>query len=410
MTIDSPYTCCWGWALVFGYQAVTRRSVWAWPLAGLAVGVGILAKYTMVLWLPSLGLFLLTSRRHRGLLLRPGPWAVCVVAALCCLPILVWNAGHDWVTVWHVLRLAGLHHGEIPSANRGITAWHWQGPFVYLGTQCALLLGLWFAAWAAAMWAGRPWKETDDGRRYLWWMSTTMFGVFLAFSVKTGGGEPNWPITAYIAGAVLMADWLSRRLDGPAGWPRRLTAAGLATACGLGLIVTLLVHHSEWTYPLLARLAGTPTRRQPVPLRRLDPTCRLRGWHTLGCAIDELCGEVRAGGVEPVVAGTGWALPGEIGYYCAGHPTVYSLGPVVGDRYSQYDFWHPNPVDDPSLFMGRTFVIVGALPEHFSPWFESVDSPRTVTHSEQGQPVASWTVIVCRGFRGFPKLTGRGEF
>src|SRR5437016_3000579 len=35
MTIDSPYTCCWGWALVLGYQAIVRRSWWAWPLAGL---------------------------------------------------------------------------------------------------------------------------------------------------------------------------------------------------------------------------------------------------------------------------------------------------------------------------------------------------------------------------------------
>ena len=31
MTIDAPYTCCWGWALVLGYQAVFRGSRWAWP-------------------------------------------------------------------------------------------------------------------------------------------------------------------------------------------------------------------------------------------------------------------------------------------------------------------------------------------------------------------------------------------
>src|SRR5262245_60551739 len=51
MTIDAPYTCLWGWALVLGHRAIFRRSAWAWPLAGLVVGLGILAKYTMVLWL-----------------------------------------------------------------------------------------------------------------------------------------------------------------------------------------------------------------------------------------------------------------------------------------------------------------------------------------------------------------------
>ena len=30
MTIDSPYTCCWGWALVFAHRAVSGKSDWAW--------------------------------------------------------------------------------------------------------------------------------------------------------------------------------------------------------------------------------------------------------------------------------------------------------------------------------------------------------------------------------------------
>src|SRR3954471_6931684 len=40
MTIDAPYTCCWGWALVLGYRAVFRGGGWAWPALGLVVGLG----------------------------------------------------------------------------------------------------------------------------------------------------------------------------------------------------------------------------------------------------------------------------------------------------------------------------------------------------------------------------------
>ena len=36
--------------------------------------------------------------------------------------------------------------------------------------------------------------------------------------------------------------------------------------------------------------------------------------------------------------------------------------------------------------------------------FDSFDEPRTVTHYEQGEPVASWTVVVGRGFRGAPRV------
>src|SRR5262245_47109402 len=56
MTIDAPYTCCWGWALVLGYRAALRGNRWAWPACGAVVGLGILAKYTMLLWLPSFAL------------------------------------------------------------------------------------------------------------------------------------------------------------------------------------------------------------------------------------------------------------------------------------------------------------------------------------------------------------------
>jgi hypothetical protein len=77
--------------------------------------------------------------------------------------------------------------------------------------------------------------------------------------------------------------------------------------------------------------------------------------------------------------------------------------PAVGDRSSQYDLWRPNPVDDPEQFLGRTFVIVGGSPATFAGAFERVEEPRVVTHYEHGQPVASWTVLVCRSFRGFPK-------
>src|SRR5262245_32487282 len=169
MTIDSPYTCCWGWALVLGHRAIlgvrnaecgmrnpplhsafriphSALAGWAWPAAGLVVGIGILAKYTMVLWLPSAALFLLTSSEHRRLLLRPGFWIMITVATVCCAPILVWNVRHDWVSLRHVSGQAGLHNGPMI---------HWLGPFRYVGVQCGLLLGFWFIAWTAAMIAHR---------------------------------------------------------------------------------------------------------------------------------------------------------------------------------------------------------------------------------------------------------------
>jgi 4-amino-4-deoxy-L-arabinose transferase-like glycosyltransferase len=399
MTIDAPYTCCWGWALVLVHRAVFRGSAWAWPAAGIVVGLGVLAKYTMALFLPSLGLFLLTGAAHRRLLLRPGFWAMAAVAGLCCLPILIWNMRNGWATFFHVENLSGV-------TDRGV---RWAGPLAYVGGQCALLLGFWFAAWLAAMAARRPWAEPDAGARCLWWLSAPMFLTFLAFSFKTGGGELNWPVTAYLSGLVLAAEWLARQLESPRTWRRRVLTAALAGAVAVSGGATLLMHHTEWARPLLVRLVGAPTAANPCPLRKLDPTCRLRGWRALAAEVDRLRAQLRAEGCEPVLAGSGWSLPGELGVYCAGRPQVYSLGLAMGDRHSQYDLWRPNPLADADAFRGRTFLVVGGAVPELLDAFESVEPPQRVTYTEDGVPVAEWFVTVCRGYRGFPP-PGKGKF
>ncbi|MHB1424221.1 MAG: glycosyltransferase family 39 protein [Gemmataceae bacterium] len=400
MTIDAPYTCCWGWALVLGHRAIFRGSTWAWPLLGVVLGLGMLAKYTTIVWLPSAALFLLTTPSYRRLLWSRGFFRMCAVAALCCLPILIWNAQHDWVTFRHVFGLSGLHDTARPPNEPAI---HWLGPLHYLGAQCALLLVYWFVVWLAAMIAHRPGRESDEGVRYLWWLSAPMFILFLAFSPKTGGGEMNWPVTAYLSGLVLSAAWLARQFDDPRRWYRLGAAVNLGLACVFGLAVTAFMHHSEWLYPVLGKLAGEPTRTNLFPLRRFDPTCRLRGWRTLAAAVDRLRARLsEEEGREPVLAGSSWNLPGELGVYCVGHPQAYSLGPVMGDRHSQYDLWF-NPFTNCADFQHRTFLVVNGDPDVLRAAFATVETTELM-HRESGQPISSWRLSVCRDFRGsFPQ-------
>jgi hypothetical protein len=393
MTIDAPYTCCWGWALVLTHHAIFRGARWAWIGAGLVLGLGILAKYTMLLFVPSIGLFLLFTPSCRRQLVRPDVWLMTLIGALCCIPILYWNIRHDWVSWRHVSGQAGLSD----DGNRVL----WLGPLSYVGMQALLLLGFWFVAWTAAMIAYWPWKETDAGVRYLWWTSAPMFGVFLLFSFKTPE-EPNWPITAYLSGVVLATAWIERQLQSSIVWYRRLTASCLAAACALGISVTLFMHRSDRAQPLLLRISGPATAARPEPLRRFDPTCRLRGWRYLAAEVDQIRTQLSLEGVEPILAASSWTLPGELGFYCEGQPQVYSLGLALGDRWSQYDLWRPNPLANAEQFAGRTFVFVGAIDDRLKLAFESVGQPHRVVYSEHGQPIASWTVTLCRGFHGFP--------
>jgi 4-amino-4-deoxy-L-arabinose transferase-like glycosyltransferase len=387
MTIDAPYTACWGWALVFAYLAAVRGYKWAWPVTGLVIALGILAKYTMVLFVPSLGLFLLfdwlASRSRIGLRRFSGFVVMCAVAALGAVPILVWNAQHEWVTFRHV--------GGQASAGEG---WRWFGPLVFLGGQFGILLGFWFVVLAAALWRSRPWIETDADRQFLWWMSVPTLAVFLLLSLKTTG-QLNWAVTAYISGSILAAAWLGERI-GQRSWRFGTVATAL-----LGLSLILAVHYPALSRPVLLSIVGSPTAQHPLPLRRVDPTARLRGYRTLAAAVDGLRSEARAGGEEPVVAATFWNVPGLLGAYGESHPEVYSLGSAMYDRRSQLDFWRPNPLWDPEQFRGRTFVLVGDFTPALIAAFDRLDPPRTIRYLEAGQPIAIWYACIGYGYRGF---------
>lgn len=399
MTIDAPFTCLWVWALVATHHALFARAFWAWPVAGLLVALGVLAKYTMAVFVPSLLLFLLCTPAYRRELTRPGLVAFLLAASLGALPILLWNAQHDWVTFRHVSDLAGVAGAE--------KHWHLTGPLVYVAGQAALLLVGWFVLWVGAMIACRPGVESDPQRLYLWWLSLPMFVVFLLFSPRTGGGELNWPVTAYLSGMVLVVGWLPEAWAGAGRWRRAVTSVAIALCLVLGAGLSWAMHHTETLFPALAPLAGPPTVMNPTPLRKLDPTCRLRGWRELGREVDRIVADLRAEGLDPVIVGTNWSLPGALGVYCQGHPETYSVGAVCRDRHSQYDFW-PGPTTDATPFLGRPFVCVGIPSESLKAAFATVESERVFEYSVDGHPLARWGVTVLRGYKGCAAPVGAG--
>lgn len=381
-TIDGPFLACWAWAMVAAHR---KR----WVAAGLLVAVGTLAKPTTLLFPACVLLVALFRPEWRTWRL----WLFFPFAAAGLFVLALWNAVHDWVSVRHLFGHAG--NGGEPVA--------WYSPLAFVGGQIALLLGGWFVAWLLAVWRFRPTTgmnacATDSTTAFLWWLSVPVFTAFLLASVRTAG-EPNWPAAAYLGGAVLVAKWVGEQAGGRWRW---LVTWVLPLTVGVGLVSSVLVRWPDLVRPSLAALLPTPAENAAPPIRRVDPTARLAGWQTLAKAVDE----VRADLDDPVIVTMAWTVPGELGFYCDGHPPVYSFGSAVGDRVSQYDLWRPNPVADAQAFAGRTFVYVGdRLPDGV---FDRIEQVRQVTHEEGGVPLASWTVWVGRGYRGFD-ATGTGK-
>ena len=111
-TPDTGLMLAWTIALseaALALQGAHRR----WLSAGLATGLGFLAKYMMVLIGPVFLWALIAEARRvprQAALRSPWPYLGALVALVVILPHLAWNADNDWITMRFQLR-----HGFISS-------------------------------------------------------------------------------------------------------------------------------------------------------------------------------------------------------------------------------------------------------------------------------------------------------
>ena len=90
-----PFAVAMVWALVRLNESGDGR--W-WLAAGLFAGLALLSKFTVVMMLPAVAAFMLVPDWRRRWLLSPYPWAAALIAVVVFLPVLIWNAQHDWAS------------------------------------------------------------------------------------------------------------------------------------------------------------------------------------------------------------------------------------------------------------------------------------------------------------------------
>src|SRR6476469_136725 len=80
ITPDVPLTFFWLLTLYLFSIAVREQQKWAWYLAGTALGLCMLSKYTGVFLVPCAFLFLILHRIYRCWLLRKEPYLALIIA------------------------------------------------------------------------------------------------------------------------------------------------------------------------------------------------------------------------------------------------------------------------------------------------------------------------------------------
>ncbi|MBY0383415.1 MAG: glycosyltransferase family 39 protein [Xanthobacteraceae bacterium] len=101
ISTDVPLLLFWSLALL-AYVELLERPRWSWTVVlGVAVGLGLLAKYAMVYFYLGVALTALFDSRARALLRTGMFWGSALIALLVLLPNLFWIASHDFVTFKH---------------------------------------------------------------------------------------------------------------------------------------------------------------------------------------------------------------------------------------------------------------------------------------------------------------------
>ncbi len=315
-----------------------------WLAAGVAGGLGLLAKYSGFFVGGGALLWLLANPRARHFLKTPWPWAGGVLAVLVFLPNLWWQETHKWMTFAFQFgrvtqgHLTGRYLLEFFGAQLGLAT-----PFIFV----LMILGL--------LRAGRP----GDPRFLLLCLAAPALIYFLAHALHDRV-QGNWPCFLYPMLSVLAADAFGR-----AGgkWISRL-------ALPVSVLVLFVVY--------LQAATGF------VPLKA-DPLARL-----LGVGVRGLAGDIgpveRQTGASTVIAGdyetTSW-----LRFYAPG------LSVIAVDQPHRY-------LDAPDVVLGSaTFLYLadrapdGNLLAHF----RTVTTLPDLVRSRRGRAISRYRLWRLQG-------------
>ena len=381
MTVDPLSVFFWTLSMISGWRAIqpeSRTKDWLWT--GLWMGLGFLSKYTQLFqWLCWAVLFVLWPPARQQLR-RAGPYLALTINLLCTLPVVIWNAQQNWITVTHVADNANLG-GPSRSLAR-----HALDVLDFIGAEAALLNPIFFVAmiWAAiAFWRSR---RHDPRLIYFFSMGAPLFLCYFLWSFHSRI-LPNWIAPSVVPLFCLMVIFWHEQWRMGLVKVRKWLTAGLA----LGLVLVIFAHET--------RLIGKVTGASLPP--NLDPLRRARGWKQLAGLVGKARSELLQEG-KPVFIITGhYTLAGEISFYLPEANAAASTSPFVYHRTSpkpvnQFYFWpgYTSRKGENAIFVRG--VTSAPLPKELQQEFESITDLGILDVTRRGRLIRQVQLYACR--------------
>jgi undecaprenyl-diphosphatase len=345
-TPDGMLLPCWAAACYHAGRALERGNSPQWLLTGIWFGLGLLSKYTMLLFLPSIFIYILLSKENREKLLTPSPWLGLILSFLIFSPVIIWNSRNEWATFRHVLYMGGVD-------SKALFTSQYIGD--YFASQAALVSPVIFILILTAWFSSYKHKRLRyDDAKYLYWTSLTTFLVFLLLSLHSRV-YGNWSAPAYVTAVILVAALYS---------PGRISYKNSTgnSAWKIGVFTCYLL-----TFPVLIQVVYPIL---PIPVD-LDRTARETvGWDMLGDKVHQTLQKMNAP-ENTFIFGLRYQIASELAFYMPSQPRTVSIN--QWNRPNVYDFWFTDEmlVGKDGIGVSRSKTIAPKL----SQLFERMDPP-----------------------------------
>lgn len=380
-TPDAPLIFAWS-AAIWAVWKVTQTGLarW-WFVAGVFIGLSWLAKYSGVLLLPIVFLYLLTSPQQRHWLLKPQPWLAALLALLIFAPVLWWNSQHDWVSL------------AFQSSRRveGMGGFKPRYFAMLVGTQFLLLTPYVFVIVVATLWRdgrdGRDWLagRLDDRARLLWLSGAVPIVLFTLISFRSIV-KLNWLAPAYWSLVILGVHHLLARADGI-----KRVSRGLASSAAILLAAGIVA-------------AAIPN----LPIAGDMNTWS--GWREAAARVANVEEKVRAEGKRSFIFSPNYKISSLIRFYLPGQPRTYAQD-IYGEKALQFDYF-PRASD----LKGETGILVlsdqaqGDLDlARLKPFFDHCDLADSIQTQGLGKHTRRVDIYRCTNYRGHPPRKAAGD-
>lgn len=184
---DTPLIFFWMLCIFLFQEYLNSNKKTYLLLAGISLGFGLMSKYTAIMIVPGIFIFLLLSKDHRKRFADPSLYIALILAFVVFSGVIYWNASHEWASF-------KFQFGDRTSGLKSIRT---KYIFQLIGSQIFLLTPLVFVLFSGM--TGKLIKNWNDKKNLQFFFLSGFFIVAaLTFISLKSLVKMNWLLPGYL--------------------------------------------------------------------------------------------------------------------------------------------------------------------------------------------------------------------